>query len=75
MEEQTAKEYVGNEQRFSVRTDLALEARELVGDERSEISGVRYSVRREGDYEVTISVVEVLNEEGKRRWVNQRGGM
>ena len=41
VEEQTAKEYVGNEQRFSVRTDLALEARELVGDERSEISGVR----------------------------------
>ena len=73
MEEQTAKEYVGNEQRFSVRTDLALEARELVGDERSEISGVRYSVRREGDYEVTISVVEVLNEEGEKAMGKPKG--
>ena len=74
MRERMIEEYAENSgQRFSVRTDLALEARELVGDDQAEISGVRYSVRREGSYEVTVSNVEVLDVEGERAMGKPRG--
>lgn len=51
----------------TIRTDLALEAREaLLGAEPGEIDGVAFDTRHEGEYDTTISTVRVLNQRGEK---------
>ncbi|WP_128896496.1 GPR endopeptidase [Longirhabdus pacifica] len=53
-------------QPYSVRTDLALEARELVADQyKNNIPGVEMDVDEEGG-EIKVTTIHVQNEEGSR---------
>ncbi len=49
---------------ISVRTDLALEAREMAGDIKTEIEGIKVIVRKIDDLKMHITKVQVLNEKG-----------
>lgn len=54
-------------QKISVRTDLALEAREMVGDIETEMKGIKVSVDQYSDIDMKITKVEVLNEKGEQQ--------
>lgn len=54
-------------QGFSPRTDLALEAREMVGDVRTELSGIKVESEQNKDLHLNITKVQVLNEEGEKQ--------
>lgn len=52
------------QEKISVRTDLALEAREMAGDIKTEMEGIRVIVRKIDDLKMQITKVQVLNEKG-----------
>ncbi|GMQ56736.1 GPR endopeptidase [Vallitalea sediminicola] len=54
------------EQRYNVRTDLAIEAREMVGEEDIEIKGVEVIVDNIKDIELSITKVNILDEHGAK---------
>lgn len=55
---------------FSIRTDLAIETREMVRKEQDvEVPGVKVTVEEQKDKEITVTWVEIMNEEG----ANQMG--
>ncbi|MBQ7915552.1 MAG: GPR endopeptidase [Firmicutes bacterium] len=50
---------------YSIRTDLALEAREaLLESTPGEMDGVLFENRRQGSFDTLISTVQILNETG-----------
>ncbi|NLK98190.1 MAG: GPR endopeptidase, partial [Epulopiscium sp.] len=53
---------------FSVRTDLAIETREMVRkDQDVEVPGVKVTVEEQKDKQITVTWVEIMNEEGARQ--------
>jgi spore protease len=54
------------EQKYNVRTDLAIEAREMVGEEDVEIKGVEVIIDEIGDIDLSITKVNVLDEHGSK---------
>ena len=51
----------------NIRTDLALETREMITeDEEQEISGVKLTVDKDGEWDITVTKVEVLDENGSK---------
>ncbi|MBC7959921.1 MAG: GPR endopeptidase, partial [Vallitaleaceae bacterium] len=57
------------EEKISIRTDLAIEAREMAGDIKTEMEGIKVIVQKLDDLKMHITKVQVLNEKG----VNQIG--
>lgn len=58
----------------TIRTDLALEAREaLLGAKPGEIDGVSFDTRHEGEYDTTVSTVRVLNQRGEQNVGKPKG--
>lgn len=53
-------------QKFNVRTDLAIEAREMVGEEDVEVKGVELEVEEFEDIDLSITKVNILNEGGAK---------
>lgn len=52
---------------FSVRTDLAIEAREMIQTESEvDVSGVTVEVEKNPDYDITVTWVKILNESGQK---------
>ncbi|QUI23880.1 GPR endopeptidase [Vallitalea pronyensis] len=54
------------EERYNVRTDLAIEAREMVGEEDVEIQGVEVVVDNLEDIDLSITKVNVMDEHGAK---------
>lgn len=52
---------------ISVRTDLALEAREMAGDIKTEMEGIKVIVRKIDDLKMHITKVQVLNKKGEEQ--------
>ncbi|NLK21535.1 MAG: GPR endopeptidase [Epulopiscium sp.] len=54
--------------KFSVRTDLAIETREMVKKEENvEVPGVKVTVEEQKEKEITVTWVEIMNEEGEKQ--------
>lgn len=52
--------------KFSIRTDLALEAKEMVSEEKDvEIPGVKVTVEEDPEWDITVTWVEIFNDEGQ----------
>ena len=60
---------------IELRTDLALEVRESFPEDNVEIQGVAFQEKFFHQKDLRISNVQILNEEGKSRWENQKGNM
>ncbi|MCT4543603.1 MAG: GPR endopeptidase [Vallitalea sp.] len=54
------------EEQYNVRTDLAIEAREMVGEEDVEIKGVEVIVDNINDIDLSITKVNILDEYGAK---------
>ena len=53
---------------FSIRTDLAIETREMVTKEQDvEVPGVKVTVEEQKDKQITVTWVEIMNEEGAKQ--------
>lgn len=53
--------------KYSIRTDLALEAREMVNEDQDvEVPGVKVTVEEDKEWEITVTWVEIFNEEGSK---------
>jgi spore protease len=51
---------------MDVRTDLAIEARELAGDVKTELKGIKVTTKEIEEIEMVITKVEVLDGQGER---------
>lgn len=54
-------------EKISIRTDLAIEAREMAGDIKTELEGVKVIVHKIDDLKMHITKVQVLNEAGEKQ--------
>ncbi len=54
------------EKTYSIRTDLAVEAREMVSEENIEIPGVELKEEVNDDYNLSVTKVRIFNEEGAK---------
>lgn len=53
---------------FSIRTDLAIETREMVKKEKDiEVPGVKVTIQEENEKQITITWVEIMNSEGEKQ--------
>lgn len=55
------------EQKMSIRTDLALEAREIAGDIKTELKGIKVITEKLDDLNMHITKVQVLDEYGEKQ--------
>lgn len=56
-----------NEKKLNVRTDLALEARELAGDIKTELQGIKVITVKLDELDMHITKVQVLDELGEKQ--------
>lgn len=60
--------------KFSIRTDLAIEAREMVDQNADiEVSGVKVQVQKDPELDLTVTWVEIFNEEGQKTMGKPQG--
>lgn len=60
--------------KYSVRTDLALEAREMVNEDKDvEVPGVKVTVQEDKEWDITVTWVEVFNDEGEEIMQKPKG--
>ncbi|PKM51066.1 MAG: GPR endopeptidase [Firmicutes bacterium HGW-Firmicutes-7] len=52
---------------MSIRTDLALEAREIAGDIKTELKGIKVITEKLTDLNMNITKVQVLDEQGEKQ--------
>lgn len=52
--------------KFSIRTDLALEAKEMISEEKDvEIPGVKLTIEEDPEWDITVTWVEIMDEQGQ----------
>ncbi len=52
---------------YSVRTDLALEAREMVSEDKDvEVPGVKVTIEEDKQWDITVTWVDIFNDEGAK---------
>jgi len=54
-----------NSDKVNIRTDLALEAREMAGDIKTELQGIKVEIEEDKDINMKITKVQVLDHEGE----------
>ncbi|PKM96215.1 MAG: GPR endopeptidase [Firmicutes bacterium HGW-Firmicutes-1] len=55
------------EEKMSIRTDLALEAREIAGDIKTELKGIKVITEKLDELNMHITKVQVLDEDGEKQ--------
>lgn len=58
---------------YQIRTDLALEKREVFKRNGVEISGVRVEEKKDETYDITTTIVEIVDDHGAKKMTREKG--